>query len=245
MRRATGPTAHPRLHRRLPRRVVDDGVAAGPRVADLRRGCGRSSRASSTCRTRIPTGARSASRGPVAPATRPSTTSATTCCSTPSTRADVAGVLIEPVLGSGGVVAPPATFFPALQALCREHDWLLCADEVKTGCGRTGTFLAVERLGVRPDLICLGKGLGRRRDADRRRAGHRAGARRVRRRARPAARGPGCRAAARPPWPCSTRSTARACSSTCARSRRGRARSFGVAGRRSRRASATSARSAR
>jgi 4-aminobutyrate aminotransferase-like enzyme len=74
--------------------------------------------------------------------------------------ADVAGVVIEPVLGSGGVVLPPATFFPALSELCREHDWLLCADEVKTGCGRTGTFLAVERWGVQPDLICLGKGLG-------------------------------------------------------------------------------------
>jgi 4-aminobutyrate aminotransferase-like enzyme len=73
---------------------------------------------------------------------------------------DVAGVLIEPVLGSGGVVLPPPTFFPALAQLCAEHDWLLCADEVKTGCGRTGTFLAVERLGADPDLICLGKGLG-------------------------------------------------------------------------------------
>jgi 4-aminobutyrate aminotransferase-like enzyme len=74
--------------------------------------------------------------------------------------ADVAGVIIEPVLGSGGVVVPPPTFFPALTALCEEHDWLLCADEVKTGCGRTGTFLAVESFGVAPDLICLGKGLG-------------------------------------------------------------------------------------
>jgi 4-aminobutyrate aminotransferase-like enzyme len=74
--------------------------------------------------------------------------------------ADVAGVMIEPVLGSGGVVEPPPSFFPALTALCREHDWILCADEVKTGCGRTGTFLAVERLGVEPDLVCLGKGLG-------------------------------------------------------------------------------------
>jgi 4-aminobutyrate aminotransferase-like enzyme len=73
---------------------------------------------------------------------------------------DVAGVIIEPVLGSGGVVMPPPTFFPALSALCAEHDWLLCADEVKTGCGRTGAFLAVERLGANPDLICLGKGLG-------------------------------------------------------------------------------------
>jgi 4-aminobutyrate aminotransferase-like enzyme len=74
--------------------------------------------------------------------------------------ADVAGVIIEPILGSGGVVRPPDTFFPALSTLCEEHDWLLCADEVKSGCGRTGTFLAVERLGVEPDLICLGKGLG-------------------------------------------------------------------------------------
>jgi 4-aminobutyrate aminotransferase-like enzyme len=44
--------------------------------------------------------------------------------------------------------------------LCAEHGWLLCADEVKTGCGRCGTFLAVERLGVTPDVVCLGKGLG-------------------------------------------------------------------------------------
>ena len=73
---------------------------------------------------------------------------------------DVAGVIIEPVLGSGGVVLPPATFFLALARLCDEHGWLLCADEVKTGCGRTGTFLAVERLGVDPDLICMGKALG-------------------------------------------------------------------------------------
>jgi len=73
---------------------------------------------------------------------------------------DVAGVIIEPVLGSGGVVLPPPSFFPALSRLCDEHGWLLCADEVKTGCGRTGTFLAVERLGVDPDLICMGKALG-------------------------------------------------------------------------------------
>jgi 4-aminobutyrate aminotransferase-like enzyme len=73
---------------------------------------------------------------------------------------DVAGVIIEPVLGSGGVVLPPPPFFPALAELCAEFDWLLCADEVKTGCGRTGTFLAVERLDVDPDLICMGKALG-------------------------------------------------------------------------------------
>jgi 4-aminobutyrate aminotransferase-like enzyme len=74
--------------------------------------------------------------------------------------ADVAGVVIEPVLGSGGCVAPPDTFWPALTELCREHGWLLCADEVKTGMGRAGTLFAVERWGVQPDLMCLGKALG-------------------------------------------------------------------------------------
>jgi 4-aminobutyrate aminotransferase-like enzyme len=74
--------------------------------------------------------------------------------------ADVAGVVIEPVLGSGGVVTPPESFFPALTELCAEHGWLLCADEVKTGCGRCGAFLAVERLGVTPHIVCLGKALG-------------------------------------------------------------------------------------
>ncbi len=73
---------------------------------------------------------------------------------------EVAGVVIEPVLGSGGCIAPPDAFWPALTELCAEHDWLLCADEVKTGMGRTGELLAVERWGVEPDLICLGKALG-------------------------------------------------------------------------------------
>jgi 4-aminobutyrate aminotransferase-like enzyme len=74
--------------------------------------------------------------------------------------ADVAGVMIEPVLGSGGCVAPPDPFWPALTELCREHGWLLCADEVKTGMGRAGHLFAVERWGVEPDLVCLGKALG-------------------------------------------------------------------------------------
>jgi 4-aminobutyrate aminotransferase-like enzyme len=73
---------------------------------------------------------------------------------------DVAGVVIEPVLGSGGCIAPPDSFWPALTELCEEHAWLLCADEVKTGMGRSGTLLAVERWGLEPDLICLGKALG-------------------------------------------------------------------------------------
>jgi 4-aminobutyrate aminotransferase-like enzyme len=73
---------------------------------------------------------------------------------------DVAGVVIEPVLGSGGCIAPPDSFWTALTALCSEHGWLLCADEVKTGMGRSGKLFAVEHWGVEPDLMCLGKALG-------------------------------------------------------------------------------------
>jgi 4-aminobutyrate aminotransferase-like enzyme len=73
---------------------------------------------------------------------------------------EVAGVLIEPVMGSGGCVAPPDAFWPALQELCREHGWLLAVDEVKTGFGRTGHMFAVERWGVEPDLMALGKAMG-------------------------------------------------------------------------------------
>lgn len=70
---------------------------------------------------------------------------------------DVAGVVIEPVVGEGGVLIPPDAFWPALVELCAEHDWLLCADEVETGMGRTGTMFAVEHWGVEPDVMCLGK----------------------------------------------------------------------------------------
>ena len=73
---------------------------------------------------------------------------------------EVAGFVIEPVMGSGGCVAPPPSFWPALADLCRELDLLLCVDEVKTGFGRTGSMFAVERFGVEPDLMALGKAMG-------------------------------------------------------------------------------------
>jgi 4-aminobutyrate aminotransferase-like enzyme len=73
---------------------------------------------------------------------------------------EVAGVLIEPVLGSGGCVAPPDPFWPALTELCHEYGWLLCLDEVKTGFGRSGHMFASERWGLEPDLMCLGKAMG-------------------------------------------------------------------------------------
>jgi 4-aminobutyrate aminotransferase-like enzyme len=73
---------------------------------------------------------------------------------------EVAGFVIEPVMGSGGCVAPPDAFWTGLVGLCREFDFLLCADEVKTGFGRTGHMFAVERWGVEPDLMALGKSMG-------------------------------------------------------------------------------------
>jgi 4-aminobutyrate aminotransferase-like enzyme len=74
--------------------------------------------------------------------------------------AEVAGVVIEPVLGSGGVVVPPAAFWAALHGLCEEFGWLLCLDEVKTGFGRTGRLFAAELWDLQPDLMCLGKAMG-------------------------------------------------------------------------------------
>ena len=73
---------------------------------------------------------------------------------------EVAGVLIEPILGSGGCVAPPPSFWPALTELCEEFGWVLAVDEVKTGFGRSGAMFAVQRFGVEPDLMCLGKAMG-------------------------------------------------------------------------------------
>jgi 4-aminobutyrate aminotransferase-like enzyme len=73
---------------------------------------------------------------------------------------EVAGFVIEPVMGSGGCVAPPPEFWTAFVALCAEFDLLWCADEVKTGFGRTGAMFAVQRWGVEPDLMALGKSMG-------------------------------------------------------------------------------------
>lgn len=70
---------------------------------------------------------------------------------------DVAGVVIEPIVGEGGVLIPPDAFWPALVDLCREYGWLICADEVESGFGRTGTMFAVEHWDIHPDLMCLGK----------------------------------------------------------------------------------------
>ena len=72
---------------------------------------------------------------------------------------DTALVLLEPILGEGGVVPLERGFAEAAAERAREIGALLCVDEVQAGCGRTGTFFAFEQLGLEPDLVTLAKGL--------------------------------------------------------------------------------------
>jgi 4-aminobutyrate aminotransferase / (S)-3-amino-2-methylpropionate transaminase / 5-aminovalerate transaminase len=72
----------------------------------------------------------------------------------------VAAVVVEPVLGEGGFVAPPPEFFSILQDICRRHQILLIADEVQTGFCRTGAMFACERYNIVPDLLVTAKSLG-------------------------------------------------------------------------------------
>jgi 4-aminobutyrate aminotransferase / (S)-3-amino-2-methylpropionate transaminase / 5-aminovalerate transaminase len=71
----------------------------------------------------------------------------------------VAAVIVEPILGEGGFVTPPAEFYPTLSAICRKYGILLIADEVQTGFARTGTMFACEQLGLEPDLVTMAKSL--------------------------------------------------------------------------------------
>ena len=71
----------------------------------------------------------------------------------------VAAIIAEPVMGAGGVIVPPATYFPRLREICDRHGILLIADEVITGFGRTGRWFAVEHDGVVPDLMTVAKGI--------------------------------------------------------------------------------------
>jgi 4-aminobutyrate aminotransferase/(S)-3-amino-2-methylpropionate transaminase len=71
----------------------------------------------------------------------------------------VAAVVVEPVLGEGGFVAPPQEFFAVIQEICDRHKILLIADEVQTGFGRTGAMFACERYGITPDILVSAKSL--------------------------------------------------------------------------------------
>jgi 4-aminobutyrate---pyruvate transaminase len=73
---------------------------------------------------------------------------------------DTVGAFIaEPVMGAGGVIVPPASYFQQIQEVLRKYDVLLIADEVITGFGRTGETFGCQKFGIEPDLISLAKGL--------------------------------------------------------------------------------------
>jgi acetylornithine aminotransferase len=71
-----------------------------------------------------------------------------------------AAILLEPIQGEGGVRVADKPYLRGLRELCRQKNILLIFDEVQTGVGRTGTLFAYEQLGVAPDVMTLGKGLG-------------------------------------------------------------------------------------
>lgn len=72
----------------------------------------------------------------------------------------VCAVLLECVQGEGGVVPLDGEYLRGVQALCREKDILFMVDEVQTGAGRTGSFLACRQFGLEPDVVTMAKGLG-------------------------------------------------------------------------------------
>jgi 4-aminobutyrate aminotransferase len=72
---------------------------------------------------------------------------------------EVAAIIIEPVLGEGGYVVPPAAFLERLRGICSDNNILLIFDEVQSGMGRTGKWFALEHFGVRPDIITVAKGI--------------------------------------------------------------------------------------
>ncbi len=72
---------------------------------------------------------------------------------------DVAAVILEPVVGTNGVLIPPAEYLPKLRKICDAHDVLMIVDEVMTGWGRTGKWFAVDNWNVQPDILVTAKGI--------------------------------------------------------------------------------------
>lgn len=72
---------------------------------------------------------------------------------------DVCAVMLELVQGEGGVLPLDKAYVQAVKKLCEENDWLLLADEVQTGVGRTGTLFAFQQYGILPDVVSFAKGI--------------------------------------------------------------------------------------
>ncbi len=73
---------------------------------------------------------------------------------------ETCAVMIEPVIGEGGVIPMSADYYQAVRDLCDQNSILMIADEIQTGAGRCGTFLASQGYGVKPDIVVLAKSLG-------------------------------------------------------------------------------------
>ena len=71
----------------------------------------------------------------------------------------IGAIIVEPVLGRGGIVVPPHGFLRGLRKICDDRSLVLIFDEIFTGLGRTGRWFACEHEGVVPDILCLGKAL--------------------------------------------------------------------------------------
>jgi taurine--2-oxoglutarate transaminase len=72
---------------------------------------------------------------------------------------DVAAIIMEPVVGTNGVLVPPPEYFPKIREICDRQGVLLIADEVMAGWGRTGKWFAVDHWGVKPDILVTAKGI--------------------------------------------------------------------------------------
>src|SRR5438132_7906263 len=75
--------------------------------------------------------------------------------------ATVAAIIVEPIGHTGGIIDPQDEYLSQLREICNRHSVLLIFDEIITGIGRTGRMFAAETFGVTPDILCVGKGLGR------------------------------------------------------------------------------------
>lgn len=77
-----------------------------------------------------------------------------------SERDDIAALVVEPIQGRAGIILPPPGYLRELRAICTERQIVMIVDEIYTGFGRTGTWFAVERESVVPDILCIGKAMG-------------------------------------------------------------------------------------
>lgn len=72
---------------------------------------------------------------------------------------NIAAFIMEPIQGAGGIIVPPASYWPAVREVCDQYDILLISDEVVTGFGRSGSMFGCRGWGVKPDVMVLAKGL--------------------------------------------------------------------------------------